>query len=235
MSVGYDNIVPFMECILDLPMYEGIGTIVHDVSRPPATALDKTVTLTGAPTWEQMALTGITILRFDKANPDFLELAAADSTDLDFTTSEFTTMVWAYAFDIVDNMTLFCRGLLNTDGWTVAMLADGTLTMITNQAAATQLTISLTGEFVINTWYCFGLTREGANSKIFKNGIDVTSVAATHIDPLTSARKLHIGIYDDETTAPWSGYLYRPRIWPRTLTAYEMKQVFEMERNLFGI
>jgi len=233
MSKGYNNIPSLMQTVLDIPMFEGNGLLAHDVSR--LAALDKTMTLNVAPPWTQLPLSNLTFLDFDATNPDFLELAQAQSTDMDFTVSAFSLMAWAYFVDIALGPMLFCRGLLDTDGWYMNVLNDGTVGLTTNQAAASQVTNTAPGAVVTGRWYQLAATRLTTDVLIYVNAVDATDTAGVHTDPLTANRKLHIGCYDDEASNGLHGYIWRPRVWSRQLSAFEMLSIFEQERALFGV
>lgn len=235
MTIGYDNIPMLFQTVLDIPMYEGVGMLAHDIARPPATALDKTMTLTGAPTWAQWPLSNLTVLNFDETNPDFMELAVAESTDMDYQAGAFSLAAWVYAFDLGMDRYIIERGLLDTDGWYFYVLTTGNLIIRTNQAAAGQTTNTAAGVLAATEWALVGVTRLGASCRIYKNGVDVTDTAGAHIDPLTSARKLHVGIDDTEAANQWNGYIWRPRIWSRQLSDDDFWKLFEMERGLFGV
>jgi hypothetical protein len=212
-------------------MFEGTGTLAHDISRQVAT--DKTMTLTGVPAWYNSPLANVPMLDFDAAGPDLLSLAAASCADLNFTTGSFSGAVWIYAHTIVGSIrTLMCRGLLSTDGWFFAIGADGYLYFVTNQLAENQVSFSANGTIVAVAWYLVGFTRFNNAVKVFRNGANITATSANHVDILTSARDLHIGVYDDHTW-PFDGYMWRPRVWNRLLSDLEMAELFQQERTLF--
>lgn len=237
MTKGYDNLPMFYQTVLDIPLFEGVGLVAHDISRAPATALDKTMTIHVAPPWMQLPLSGISFLDCDATNPDFLDLAQAESTDMDFTAGAFSLLGWFYFLDITLGPMLFCRGVLNVDGWYMNVLNDGSIRVYTNQAGDFQFSSTAAGAVVINTWYMIAATRLTDSVRIYVNGIDVTDTAGTHTNPLTANRELHIGCYDDELSNGLHGYLAHPgpRIWSRQLSATEIAQIFRMERGLFGV
>lgn len=225
--IGYDKQSINFQSVLDLPFEEETGLVTYSLSDNHIVA-----TLNGVPNWLQF-INGLQYLDFDPTNPDWIEAPQADTTDLDFTAGNFTVMVWARVDDLSANRMLFCRGLLDTDGWHCTILIDGSFVLYTNQAAANQSSLSAAGEVVIATWYLLGFTRIGTSVRCYKNGRDVTATVGDHIDPLTSARDLHIGIYDNETGSPFDGGMHRPRGWSRGLSPREHLEIYHRERARF--
>lgn len=236
MAIGYDSLPLNYQQSLAITMRENIGVLAHDVARPAIT-LNHTMTLNGPPTWWNLALSNLSLLNFNFATPDFLDCSGVNTADLDFVAGDFTLAAWVCVGDLTANRMVICRGFLDTDGYYFAVLIDGSIFFITNQAVPTpnQITQSAAGEIVINIWYLVGVSRDGASARVYKNGLDVTDVAGVHINPVTSARELHIGIYDNEVGSPFSGNMWNPRIWSRSLSADDWRKMWEMERGLFGV
>jgi len=229
MVRGYDNTPVYVQCLLDIQMREGNGTLIRDWAKP-----EHPVTLHGTPTWAQLG-NGLNYLDFDSTNPDWLDSPQAGTADLDFTTESFSLALWVDIDSLAAARALIIRGLLDTDGYEIYVETDGSIVFRTNQAAANQITTSAAGDIVINNWYQVILTRSGTDALIYLNGIDVTDTAGSHTDPLTSARELHIGILDDETNSPFEGQMWRPRMWGRQLSAVEAVQLFNYERDWLGV
>ena len=229
--VGYDNLDINHNIILDLPFTEATGTIAHSVAKNRYP-----FTLTGAPATYALA-SGLAVLDFTAGTPDFLEAAIAAAAEMDFTSEDFSYAGWVNPDSLVGDRELLCHGLDSTDGYDVRCLANGSIQFASNQAAAQQLVISAVGSVVINTWQLIGISRTGATVQIFKNGLEMAYVAQPAIiDPLTSARKVLFGIYDDETTDPWSQYIGRQRAWlNRQLTAANHRFLWDTERHWFGV
>ncbi len=228
--IGFDKFGINNLLYLSLPFTEGQGVIAHDISKRQIPG----ILSGGGPTWENYALSGIPYLGLDAANPDWVECAAAHN-ELDFTAGDFTLLAWVYTDDMTLNRTLFCRGLLDTDGYHCTVLINGEIVLFTNQGGDNQNSMSAVGSVTVATWYLVGFTRSGASVRCFNNGIDVTDVEGAHVNPLTSARDLHIGTYDTEAAnTSWHGHLWNPRIWARQLSAAEMNLIWEYERPFFG-
>jgi len=235
MAIGYDNLPMYYQTILDVPMYEGIGVLAHDIARPPLTALDHTMTLTGAPTWAAWPLSNLPILSFIPGNPDFMELAAVESTDLNFQAGAWSAVVWVF-MDVLAARYLMCKGT-NVIGWYWYVDVNGAIHAVTSQAGPTQQdTFSGDGEVTIATWWMLGMTRLGADIALYKNGNLLAITAGVHVAPDSAAAlKFLVGVDNTEAANMWDGYLWRPIVFGRQISTVEMSQVFEMTRQLFGV
>lgn len=225
---GYDNPRFNHEMLLDLQFCEGDGDITRDWAKPH----HEPNTLTGAPTWTN-AGNDLTYLDFAPGPPrEYIITLAADSTDLNFTSGDFSGAIW-YTPDVTGNRYVFCKGTATT-GWVFYLNTESRMSFGTRQAAVNQFT---SGEaLTLDTWQFVGFTRDGAVARIYTNGRDVTYTSATHIDPDTAAaQNFYIGCTDLVGAGWMDGYLWRPRIWDRCLTAAEMLAIYEMERGLFGV
>lgn len=225
---GYDNPRFNHEMLLDLQFCEGTGTLTADWAK----AHHEPNTLTGVPTWSFLA-NDLTYLDFAIGPPrEYVLILAADSGDLNFTSGAFSGAVW-YNPDVGGNRYVYCKGLITT-GWVFYLNTSNRMSLGTRQAAANQFT---TGNVLtLDTWQFVSFTRSGASARIFTNGRDVTSTAATHINPDTAvAQNFYIGCNDLAGAGWMDGHLWRPRIWGRTLTSADMLAVYEAERHLFGV
>lgn len=234
---GYDNIVANRQIALDLPFYEGVGGITHDVAKPHQIA-----TLTGPPTWTNASATGLSdlgILQFNGA-AHYLQIAGADSTDLDFT-GDFTLLEWIYAISMdPGSNSLMCRNEVDASGWSMYVTLDAGagnyLSLRTNQVGSH--TDAYISNIPVATWLLLGYTRNQAGESAigYKNGVAQTTTMAPNIlDPITSAQKLLVSVEDGEGSVFFDGYQWRPRAWPRELLASEMLYIFEAERHFFGV
>jgi len=211
-----------------LRLNEGVGTLTHDKSIQRITPF----TLHGTPVWTQLA-SGIMVLDFNSATPDWLDCPALTTAQLDFTAGDFSMGMWAKIDDAVTR-SLLTRGLANTDGWLLQVNNAGRVGFATCQAGATQTTFS-TICIAAGTWYFIGVSRTGASVGTFVNGEDVTDAPDTHVNPLTSNREVHVGVLDDETSDPWDGQMWNVRIWGRCLEPWEWLELFNMERHWVNV
>lgn len=234
--IGYDNIPLNKELLLHLTFEEMTGTITHDRAKP-----SHPTTLQGVPTWGSLA-NGLPYLDFNSATPDWLECPIIDTADLDFTSGDFSMVMWVNVDAITDQI-LFARGLWGApaaprEGWDWYLLMNGSIQIRTLAVAASRLSLSIEDVITTSKWILVGAGRQGVNAKLFCQGEDVTFYAEDHIDPDTANRKLHIGIHDDEVTRPFDGKIAGgpcgPRIWGRYISSKEHKQIFELERHWLG-
>ena len=232
MSRGFDANI-YRNLVFACPFKEGSGTLAYDRAK---SSLRHTMTLTGTPTWTAAGLGGrVQVLDFNSAHPDYLQCSAAGSTDLDFTSGNFSICAWLYANSLVTEPRIVARGNIHADGYEFLIFANGSIVLVTYQAGTHQYTISSIGAITIGSWHFISTVRIGVSARVYLAGVDNTLTAATHINPLTSARKLHIGIHDDEINNALNGLLYFPRIWSRALTPEEVYYLYQTERGLFGV
>ena len=231
---GYDRGLG-KDCLLDLPMFEGIGAAsLMDVAKP-----HHLVTQTHAPTWVRLS-SGLYVLSFTSTDPDFLWCAAASCTDLNFiSTASFSVACWAYvSLSLGANVTMpfMMRGLYGTDGWVFGPknIGGGGKSFILYDGKNQQGAYSSTTSYSLNTWMLFGASKVGTSARLYVNGVDVT-LGNDGISPTSANRKLYLGIQNDETTGPFGGMMGRPRIWNRALSPAEHVEIFNRERHLFGV
>jgi hypothetical protein len=144
---------------------------------PSVDAYKHTCTVTGA-TW------GLQGGDFNSATPDYIEIPAS-STQLDFTSQDFSFIIRFMIEDLTANRGLLQRGAFNSGGIWWFVNTGGLSTFYTFQSGANQSSNSGAIVIAINTWYTLGVSRDGASVKIFANGIDVTATAGSHTDPAT--------------------------------------------------
>ena len=230
MARGYDNYRPNQMLVMDLQFRETTGTTTCDNAK----TYREPLTLNGTPAW---AIVGndLTYLSFDPANPDFLLSLAADSTDLNFTTSSFSGAMWIYP-DVYGNRYLIDKSSA-TAGWAfwVAGVSPYIAFTTANAGPATQITYGA-ANLILSAWQFVGFTRSGAAARIYLNGRDATATPATHIDPATAvAINTQIGTVVGAGAGWYDGRMWRPRVWERQLAAWEMLALYEEERLLIGV
>lgn len=229
--IGFDKLPINASLLLGLTLEEAIGTLTHDRAKPY-----HPMTLTGPPTWTQLA-NGLMVLDFDMWAANFLECPAALTTDLDFISEDFSVAVWINPETTNAARRLILRGdEWLGDGWDFHLWADNGFGIDTYTATAARYTHSAAGEISAGTWVLLGATRTGAACRVYKNGVDATEFADAHLNPTTADMKLHIGIENAEADNAFNGKMWYPRIWGgRKLEAEDMAYIFRTERHLFGV
>jgi len=224
----YDKLAWNRRLALDIQMREGNGVVANDfahIHHPMATH--------GTPAWTQHA-NGLIYLDFEAGTPDWLDCGAVATADLDYTAGAFSLATWIN-YESVGFRFLMCRGVEDADGWIWAIDTDSALWLETNQAGAHQHSTSAIGAVPLATWTFLTTVRSGANVYHYINGALSLGTAGVHVDPLTAARELHIGINDAEAAGFMDGALWRPRIWSTALGATTIAKIYEVERGMMGV
>ncbi len=149
-------------------------------------------------------------LDFNPATPDYVQIPDT-FTHLDFTSQAFSFIARVKIDDLTAIRRLFTRGAATVGGYAWLISTTGFVRVQTFQAV-TQTTDTAAGNVTTNTWYTLGFSRSGASVKLYTNGVDVTSVVGTHVNPTTYPSAAFIGIYGD-LTLPFDGKMEFFRIW----------------------
>ena len=153
---------------------------------------------------------------------------AGNNASLNFVSQDFTITMWIEPATIIPAaQTLFIRGLYQTDGYNFEMRTNR-IWMRTEQAGAEQNTFT-TNSIIANQWQHIVMVRNGSSVTLYRNNINITSSAATHINPLTSTRDALIGIYG-YTSSPFNGSIDEVRIYNRALSADEIAMQYNSSK-----
>lgn len=231
MTSGYDNWRPNQGMLLDLPFREGTGTITRDWAKP----YHDPATLVGTPTWSALVAHDQVVLDFTPGNPDRIVIAAAASTDLNFTGGAFSGAVWI-APDAYGNRYLMHKSSVG-NGWAFWISSTSPyLVFTTEQAGPTYQSTTGGAGLALSTWQFIGFSRSGAVGRVYLNGADRTAVPATHVNPVTAAAAdIYFGTTAGGGAGFYDGFMWRPRIWGRALAAWEFAAIYQAERDLFGV
>ncbi len=216
--------------LLSLPFMEGTGTLgTADVARP-----HHPVTMTHSPAWVQLA-NGLWVLDFDGTN-DYLSCAAASSTDLDFTTGDFSGCIWVYLDTLIENKYLFSRsGGYGVSGWMFRIHTDNKIYMFTTAAGPVPIIAYSTTVLSTGSWQLLGWSKSGATTTIYWLGQDVSYERSSASPNLTSgANDFFVSRYASGSYRV-DGRLWNPRIWGRALSPSEHMSIYKRERHLFGV
>jgi len=148
------------------------------------------------------------------------------STSHNFTSESFSIAMWLNPSNIANGPVLLSNGAYQTGGYYMHLNANGSITFRTNQAAATQDTSTAAGTFTTGTWQHLAIVRNGSSVRIYKNGLDVTSSAGTHINPTSTALPFTLGTYGPSPLGGWSysGSIDDARIYNYARTAAQINE-----------
>jgi hypothetical protein len=133
-------------------------------------------------------------------NSDYINFG----TNFNYTSQSFTISMWVNPTDFSNSPVLFSNGAWEGSGYYGEFGPSGYIVFITNQAGVYQQTVS-TASFTTGSWQHLAITRSGSSVKIYRNGVDITSSAGTHINPTSTALPFILGTYSVGT----STYAYK--------------------------
>jgi len=184
------------------------------------------MTLVSSPAWADIGITFADI-------PDEITCPGADTADLNFTSGDFSLVVWAYPTDLGSAALFMNRGTLDASGWEW-YTANNNLALRTNQAGS-RCGASGMGCVVVDTWQLLGVSRSGLVAQAYKNGQRVRTLisAGGLLDPITCVQTFRIANnpHDDG----FVGTQWRPRAWERELSDSDHERIFTNERYIFGV
>jgi len=183
-------------------------------------------------TWVQIPPFGLWVMDFNAALPSYVVITAPQ---LNFTSGDFSVVMRVKVDTVAAVHYLLSRGWANVDGYMMYIHPNDKVYVYTYQAAATQATNSAASVTSTNEWYTIGFSRSGATILIYINGIEDVDVAGVHIDPLTSARTVKIGIADNLAGGPLDGKIGFLRIFNYALSAGQHLKMHEANRRFFGV
>ena len=235
---GYDNIPENEDMLLDLPFYEGVGTVTRDQAKPH----HQNVLLVNTPAWAAVP-GGLGIIAFDNTAHDYLELANAACVDLDFIAGDYSLGCWFNWGDTGTSLNIMGRYELNIGGWELYLFGAAGINYLTlrHHHAGTLVggnprSACYSTAWLPNKWWFIGISRTGGGeAQHYRNGIPVTMFTGGLADPETSGSDLVVGARYSKDTDFFLGGKWRPRIWDRALSALEWMNLFEKERAWFGV
>lgn len=233
---GYDKIAEHSGILLDLPFYEGIGSITRDQAKPHHQDVD----LVNAPTWETIT-SGLGVLTFDGAT-EYLELDNADCLDFDFIGGDYSLACWFNWGLGVDSQIVIGRYQLDVSGWELYLYNSPNYYLTLRHHHAGTLVGGnprsgcYSSGWTPGIWWFMGLSRTGGGEALmYRNGIALSMTTGGLVDPETCAQDLVIGVRYTKNQNYFKGSMWRPRIWNRALAASEWLRIFNAERDWFGI
>jgi len=239
MTVSYDSIAENNGILLDLPFTEGIGTVTRDRAKPHHSDVD----LINTPTWETIA-SGLGVLTFDRASQEYLELDTANSLDFNFEGGNYSISAWIRWEDPMTSVNIMGRYELDHSGWEVYLYAGGSgqnyLTQRHHHAGTLVSGNPRSGCYsegwTPEVWWLFGSSRGGVGEAThYRNGVELPMVTGGLVDPESCAQDFLIGARYTKNADFYNGKMWRPRIWNRALTEADWVNIFEKERDWFGV
>ena len=196
---------------------------------------------------------GIGLLKFTAvgggaADGVYLDCAAANCADLDFTTGDFSIACWinwdstgAWSEIIIG------RYAVDISGWEVYLdISGGRNTVSQRHSHASVAGNTNSNCFSVGwapgVWAFLGISRIGGDlyPVHYRNGVALTMSYETTptpgmLDPDTCNQDLTIGCRFTKDANWYRGQMWRPRVWDRALSAVEWLNIFERERGYFGV
>lgn len=231
MPVGYDKIIANQASVLDLPLYEGTGVTVHDVSKYHNHG---SFLAAGEPAWFQLP-SGKWVLVYDGVD-DCLDCGADLSLDIN---GDLTLLAWVYFNNVVATGTVINKELAGNWNLPYDMHLEYTGTKYWfgfrhgGGGSIQYMASKLYGS--TQQWLCMGVIRNMTTGRvhIFKNGhfsqINITIVPAN-----LPAQRVLVGRKDDGTY-PFPGMIGDARIFNRCFTNDEVKFYYNSTREKYGV
>ena len=212
--------------VLSIPMFEGTGSsFVADTSY-----VHHQIAMTHSPGWVQTA-SGLWVLDFDGAS-DELSIALSDA--LNFTSQSFTVAMWVYPHVLSGGTKIIIeKGTYETNGWWVGH--DMSFRLVAYLASSAHYTQIPDGVLVINKWQLMAVTFTTSVSRAYLNAIDMTSRDDGHANIKTAAGVATKIGRSSAGTEQYNGLMWNPRVWNRVLSPAEHRQIFNTEREFFGV
>lgn len=182
-------------------------------------------TLTGSslPTWTNSG-------KFGKALSLNGTTAYIDSgSNFNYTSEDFTISYWINLNSLTTNVAdqgpvPIYKGGYQANGYYSQINANGGIGFSTNQSGANQSSSAPSGTISTGTWYQITYIRTGTSVRIYVNGVDKTTTAATHTNPSSSSDTFQIGRYQGTGTPIYTnGIIDEIKVYNYALTADEVK------------
>ncbi len=158
-------------------------------------------------------------------------ITAGSSSVFDFTSSPFTLSAWIYPTSLSNGPVPFYKGRYRSNGYYAQILSTGEVDFLTNQSGSNQLSKTNTGSIVTGKWQLLTITRSGTSVRIYVNGIDKTTTAGSHSDPVSSSDTFAVNTYNYagyQNTYIMSGSIDDVRIYNRALSQADVTQLYDM-------
>jgi len=218
---SYDKIGIKSGVVLDLPGFEGAGSLIRDASM-----YHNNGTITGA-SWSQLA-SGLQVLDFDGTDDNII---VPDNVAFDVTT--LSVELWFKPSRLFKgDLCMKGTGTLNLD-WFLFQDDSGDGVWFSCGSWGGDNFAKHDDFLVIDTWYHIVGVYDGTNVKLYTNGIWRDDANAP-LAPVLTASDVYIG-ERYSGTYDFQGSIALVRIYNRVLSALEIQSNFNRERHLFGV
>lgn len=232
MVIGYDKKTIHEDLVLSLPFAEATGADIFDLAKPHHY-------VSGNMTWTSLP-SGKCAGTFDGAS-QYADIAAAASADLDIIAQDYSVVGWVYYESTLLSQIIIGRYGLDLDGWEI-YLDEGSETLSLRHHHSSLAPDNRDGcyseNWLLNTWYLFGISRDSLYPRMYRNGeeVEVTYDAGGLKDPDTCNRDLVIGTRYTKNANWFKGYTCGLRVWVgKSLSAVEHRHIFHTERDWVGV
>lgn len=204
--------------------YAGSGSYIYDLS-----GFNNTGTLSNSPS-------------FSKANGGSLVFNGTSSyvnfgNKFSYTTESFTFSYWVFVNSFTTNQANqgpipFYKGNYNENGYYSQIGSDGSFAFGTNNGS-NQFSSSSLAVIKLKKWHHISIVRNGSSVRLYCDGVDVTSTAATHQNPSASSQNFYLANYNNFIFAniQISQFLH----YNRDLSAQEVLQNYNATKNKYNI
>jgi len=174
----------------------------------------------------------------------YLDCAAANCADLDFMAGDYSLGVWFRWETTGNSLIIIGRYEVDVSGWELYLWrAPGPIDYLTLRhhhagtiVGANPRSACYSVGWTPEVWWFMGVSRTGGGEGVFyRNGGAIATVAGGLVDPETCPQDLVLGARYSKDSDWYKGQKWRPRAWPRILTAAEWLNIFEQERHFFGV
>ena len=254
-SLGYDKRNVYSGLVLGLPFEEATGLLTCDVAKPNHHDVD----LNGPPTWVSLA-NGLGMLDFNEATTsEYLDCPNADTTDLDFTSGDYSIAVWVNhgAVGVLNPKILVGRYYIdngvqaNNVGWELYLETNGPdyLEQRHHHGSIGPWPPPATPPrdgccsigWATGVWNFLVSTRSGLSVQHYRDAVALAMTIGANgmrdpdTVPTPTNRDLVIGTRCTKNQDWYDGSMWYLRIWNRELSPDEVRFLFECERHWFGV
>jgi len=237
----YDSLPINTDIQLDFSMLEATGLITHDESKNHIIG-----TFHNGILWQARAASHYGV-RMHELLSRYLDAPVADTTALNFTSTDYSLAIWIDASHYHDdNMIVMGRyyvydpdfPFIMGRGWELYYYNPNNTITLRHHHGTTRTACYSTGWTYDGNMHLFGVSRRGGVGQHYRDGQPITTIisAGGLLDPDTNTTyDLVMGCRWSKDRHFWTGQIHRPRAWSRALSDAEHRYIWETERDWFGL